>query len=46
MSNSSIQPIDRSLSGGTTSHQSGPLSNENEETLSIPQNSGIIGATT
>ena len=37
MSNSSIWPIDRFLSGATTPAQSGPGTNESEEVLCIPQ---------
>ena len=39
MSNSSILPIDKTLSSATTSGQSGPGSNGNEEVLHIPQSS-------
>ena len=35
---------DRTLSGDTTSGQSGPGSNSNERAHSIPQSSGITGA--
>ena len=45
MSNSSIWPIDRTLSGATTPGQSGPGSNGNEEVLRIPQSFSITGAT-
>ena len=38
MSNSSVWPIDRTLSGATTPGQSGPGSNGNEEILRILQN--------
>ncbi len=41
MSNSSIWPIDRTLSGATTPGQSRPGSNGNEEVLFIPQSSSI-----
>ena len=41
MSNSSIQPIDRTLSGATTP---GPGNDGNEGVLCIPQNSSITGA--
>ena len=41
MSNSSIWPIDRILSGATTLGQSGPWSNGNEEVLHIFQSSCI-----
>ena len=44
MWNSSIWPIDRTLSGATTLSQIGPYSNCNEEVLRIPQNSSITGA--
>ena len=37
MSNSSIWPIDRTLSDATSPSQSGPGSNGNEEVLHIPQ---------
>ena len=37
MSNSSIGPIDRTLSGATTLGQSGPGSNGNEEVFHIPE---------
>ena len=37
MSNSSIWPIDETLSGATTPGQSGPESYGNEGTLHIPQ---------
>ena len=40
---SSIQPIDRVLSGATTPGQSGPESNGNEEVLHIPQSPSITG---
>ena len=39
MSNSSIWPIDRTLSGATTSSQSGPGSNSNEGVIHISQSS-------
>ena len=39
MSNSSIWPIDRILSGATTPDQSGPRSNDKEKLLHIPQRS-------
>ena len=38
---SSIQPIDRALSGATILDQSGPRSNGNEGVLRIPQSSSI-----
>ena len=44
MSNSSIWPIDRTLSGATTLGQSGSWSNGNEGVLYIPQSSSITGA--
>ena len=44
MSNSSIWPIDRSLSGATTPGQSGAGSDGNEGVLHIPQSSSITGA--
>ena len=44
MSNSSIWPIDRILSGATTLGQSGPGSDGNEGVLYIPQISSITGA--
>ena len=44
MSNSSIWPIDRTLSGATTPGQSGPGSNGNEGVLHIPKISSITGA--
>ena len=40
---SSIWPIDGTLSGATTSGQSGPGSNGNEGVLCIPQSSSITG---
>ena len=43
MSNSSIRPIDRTLSGATTPGQSGPGSNGNQGVLHIPQISRITG---
>ena len=39
MSNSSIRPIDRTLSSATTPDQSGPGINGNDGVLHIPQNS-------
>ena len=39
MSNSSIWPIDKTLSGATTQGQNGPGSNDNEKVLHIPQSS-------
>ena len=44
MSNNSIWPIDRTLSGAITLDQSGPGSNGNEGLLCIPQSSSITGA--
>ena len=44
MSNSSIWPIDQTLSGATTPGQSGPGSDDNEGVLIILQNSSIAGA--
>ena len=44
MSNSSICPLDRTLSGATTPGQSGPGSNGNEGLLRIPQSYNITGA--
>ena len=44
MWNSSIWPIDRTLSGATTLGQSGPWSDGNEWVLCIPQNSSITEA--
>ena len=44
MSNSSIWPIDRTLSGATTLDQSGPGSDGNEGVLCIPQSSSIAEA--
>ena len=41
---SSIWPIDSTLSGATTSGQSGPGSNGNKGVLCIPQSSNITGA--
>ena len=41
MSNSSIWPIDMTLSGATTQGQSGPGSNGNQGVLHIPQSSKI-----
>ena len=42
MSNNSIEPIDRTLSGATIQGRSGPMSNEG--VLYIPQSSTITGA--
>ena len=44
MSNSSIRPIDRTLSSANILGQSGPESDGNEEVLKIPQNASITGA--
>ena len=44
MSNSSIRPIDRILSGATTPGQSGPGSDSNEGVLHIPQSFNITEA--
>ena len=44
MSNSSIWPINRTLSGTTTPSQSGPGSDGNEGVHHIPQSSNITGA--
>ena len=41
---SSIWPIDRTLSSATTLDQSGPVSDGNEGILHIPQSSSITGA--
>ena len=46
MSNSSIWPIERILSGATTPSQSGPGSDGNEGVLQIPLSSSITGAST
>ena len=43
MSNTSIGPIDRTLSGATTPGQSGPGSDSNEGVLCIPQSFCITG---
>ena len=40
---SSIQPIDRTLSGATIPGQSGPGSTGNEGVLRIPQSPSITG---
>ena len=40
---SSIKPIDRTLSGGTTPDQSGPGSDGNKGVFCIPKNSSITG---
>ena len=44
MSNSSIWPIDRTLSSTTSPGQSGPGSEDNEGVFHVPQSSRIIGA--
>ena len=44
MSNSSIWPIDRTLSDATTQGQNGPGSNGNEGVLCLPQSSSITEA--
>ena len=44
MSNSSIWPIDRTLSGATTPVQSGPKSDDNEWVPRLPQSSSITEA--
>ena len=44
MSNSSIWPIDRALSGASTQGHSGPGSDSNERVLYIPETSSITGA--
>ena len=44
MSNSSIRPIDRTLSGATILGQSGPGNGSNKWVLGIPQSSGITGS--
>ena len=44
MSNSSIWPIDRILSGATTQNLRGPGNDSNEGVLCIPQSSNIAGA--
>ena len=44
MSNSSIWPIDRTLSGATTPSQSGPGSDGSEGVLHITQSSSITEA--
>ena len=44
MSNHSIWPIDRTLSGATIPSQSGPGSNGNKEVLHVPQSSSITEA--
>ena len=43
MSNSSIQPIDRALSGATTQGQIGFGTNGNKGAFCIPQSSSITG---
>ena len=44
MSNSSIWPIDRTLSGAITPGQSGPGSDGNKGVLRISQSTGVTGA--
>ena len=44
MPNTSIQPIDRTLSGATTPGQSEPGSDGNQELLCITKSSSITGA--
>ena len=44
MPNSSIWPIDGTLSSATTQSQSKPGSNDNEEVFHITQSSSITGA--
>ena len=44
MQSSSIQPIDRALSGATNPGKSGPGSDGNEGVLHIPQSSSITAA--
>ena len=44
MSNSSIWPIDRTLSGATTLGQSGPGNDGNKGVLHVPQTSSISEA--
>ena len=44
MSNSSIWPIDKTLSDATTPVESEPGSNDNEGVLRIPQSPSITGA--
>ena len=46
MSNGSIWPIERTLSGATTPSQSGHRSDINKMVLSITQSSSITGAST
>ena len=46
MSNTSIWPIDRTLSGAITPGQSGPGSDGNEGTVYFPQSSSTTGAST
>ena len=43
---SSIQPINRTISGATILGQSGPGSDSNEGVLRIPQSSSITGTST
>ena len=44
MSNNSVWPIDRTLSGATIWGQIGPGSDDNEEVLCITESSSIIDA--
>ena len=44
MSNSSVQPIDRTLSDATTLGQSGPRNNVSKGVLHIPQSSSTGGS--
>ena len=46
ISNSSIRPIDKTLSGATTPSQSGPGNDANEGVHRIPQSSSITGTST
>ena len=46
MPNSSIRPIDRTLSGASIPSQSGPGSDSHEGELRIPQSSSITEAST
>ena len=45
MSNSSIRPIDKTLSGATNPGPSGPVSDSNEGVLLIPQSASIARVT-
>ena len=44
MSNSSIQPLDRTLSGATTPSQNGSGNDDNEGVFRIPESSNITEA--